>query len=91
MQVCRSGLLPNAIEALLLLLLLLALLKRPLDAFGNGMVDAGLKGELIPRSKGLVIPGLCIGPGVPITPLIPAAGFRDRGAGKTRQIEVTFS
>jgi hypothetical protein len=91
MHVCLSGLLPSAIEALPPLLLLLLLLKRAFEADGNGIVEAGLKGELIPRSNGLVIPGLCIGPGVPIIPLPAAVGFRDRGAGRTRQIEVTFS
>jgi hypothetical protein len=91
MHVCLSGLLPSAIEALPPLLLLLLLLKRAPEAGGNGIVEAGLKGEFMPKSNGLVIPGLCIGPGVPITPLPAAVGFRDRGAGRTRQIEVTFS
>jgi len=71
---------------------LAAVLKREPVLAGNGIVEAGLKGELIPASNGLVMAGLGSGPGVPITPLTPpAVGLRDRGAGSTRQIEVTFS
>jgi hypothetical protein len=62
-----------------------------LATLGKGIAEAGLKGEFMPGSKGLVMPGLCIGPGVPMIPLPTAVGFRDRGAGSTRQIEVTFS
>ena len=86
MHVCLSGLAPMPIEGLT------AELKRELAVAGNGIVDAGLKGELIPASKGLVMAGLGSGPGVPMTPFTPpAVGLRDRGAGSTRQIEVTFS
>jgi hypothetical protein len=86
MHVCLSGFAPRPIEGLA------AGLKRELVLAGNGIADAGLKGELIPASKGLVMAGLGCGPGVPITPFTPpAVGFRDLGAGSTRQIDVTFS
>jgi hypothetical protein len=86
MQVCLSGVAPSITEVLAVEL------NRELFALGKGIVEAGLKGELKPRSKGLVTAGLCNGPGVPITPLpLPAEGFRFRGAGRTRQMEVTFS